>query len=147
MKILGFNFVKISAERITNDFKDTKINTNIDVSDVSEVKSDIFDNKEKIITIKFVNTLDYEPGIAKLELVGNILLSVDKSTFEEVLKEWKKKTLPNEFRLKVFNLILRKSSLKSLQLEEELNLPLHMPMPHLKSSNDRGKTPSLESKK
>ena len=45
------------------------------------------------------------------------------------------KNLPEEFRLSVFNLILKKSSLKALQLEEELNIPLHIAMPFLKAQD------------
>jgi len=32
----------------------------------------------------------------------------------------------------LFNIILKKSTLKALQIEEELNIPLHMQLPSLK---------------
>lgn len=133
MKIIGFNLTKISAEKLSNKLEGVKINTNIDISDIKEVKSDFFNAKEKILGIKFTNTINYDPDFSKIELSGNILISIDKNTFEQILKDWKKKNIPEDFRLTIFNLILKKSSLKALQLEEELNIPLHMPMPSLKA--------------
>ena len=46
--------------------------------------------------------------------------------------DWKDKKMPDDFRNTLFNLILRKASLKALQLEEEMNLPIHMQLPTLK---------------
>lgn len=131
MKILGFNFTKFSAERFSNKIEGVKINTNIDISDIKEAKSDIFNTKENILGVKFTNTISYDPDFAKIELKGNTLISLDKKTSEEVLKKWKKKEVPEKFKLDIFNLILKKSSVKALQLEEELNIPLHMPMPSI----------------
>jgi len=79
--------------------------------------------------------VDYSPGFAKGELEGKILIAVDPKIAKEILKQWKKKKMPEDFRLLLFNVILKKSSLKALYLEEELNLPLHMPMPSFKKEN------------
>ncbi|MBU0958867.1 MAG: hypothetical protein KKB31_02865, partial [Nanoarchaeota archaeon] len=108
-----------------------KINTKIDVSEIKEAKADIFKFKEEVLSIKFIFELDYSPNIANIELKGNILLSVDSSTHKEVLKQWKNKEMTEDFRLSLFNLILRKSSLKAMSLEEDLNLPFHLPFPSL----------------
>ena len=132
MKILGFNFTKLSAEKTSNNLEGIKVNTNIDVSDIKEAKADFLSGKEKILGIQFTNTILYEPNYAKIELKGNILVSLEENTFKEVLKSWKSKNMPDDFRLVIFNLILKKSSLKALQFEEELNIPFHMPMPSLK---------------
>ena len=133
MRLLGFNFTKLNAERISNNLKGVKINTNIDISDIKEAKADFLGEQEKIIGIQFINTISYDPDYAKIELKGSIILSVEESVFKEVLKNWEKKNIPEDFRLAIFNLILKKSSLKALELEDELNIPLHMPMPSLKA--------------
>lgn len=132
MKILGFNFTKINSEKISNKTEGIKLKTNLDISDIKPVKSDFLDQKEKIIGVKFVYNINYEPEFAKISLGGNILISLDQETYDKVIEEWKNKSMPEEFRLKIFNLILKKSTLKALQLEEELNIPLHMPLPSLK---------------
>lgn len=135
MKVLGFNFTKLNAERSPNETKEgIKINTNIDISSIDPVKADFLKDQEKVLGIKFKNLISYEPNYAKVILEGNILISTDEKSYNEILKEWKKKNIPTQFRVNVFNLILRKSSIKALQLEEELHLPLHMPLPSLKAS-------------
>jgi hypothetical protein len=136
MRIIGFNFTKIKVERLKEPSELTatelKINTNIDVLELKEVKSNILKTKEEIVGAKFVYEVNYAPDFAKIELEGKILISVDPKTAKEILKQWKKKKLPEDFNFLLFNVVLKKCSLKALFLEEELNLPLHMPMPSLK---------------
>lgn len=137
MKILGITFTKLNAEKFSVNAKGVKINTHIDLSEIREVKSDFFSSKEKVLGIKFSYEIDYNPDYAKLKLDGNILVSVEEFVFNQILEGWKTKNLPEDFRLSIFNLILKKSSLKALQLEEELNIPLHITMPFLRASDSK----------
>jgi len=135
MRIIGFNFTKISIEKLkeSSELKDQlKINTQIDVPELTEVKSHILKTKEEIVGAKFAYGVNYNPDFAKIELEGRILVAVEPKVAKEIFKKWKKKKMPEDFRLLLFNVILKKSSLKALYLEEELNLPLHMPMPSFK---------------
>jgi len=137
MKILGFNLTKINVEKFKDKVENLKINTQIDVAEISEVKSDFFKTKEEILAVKFTYGLNYEPEFAKLEFSGNIVLSLDSKTAKNVLKQWKDKKMPEDFRLPLFNIILRKSSLKALQLEEDMNLPIHMQLPSLRAQDKK----------
>ena len=135
MRIIGFDFTKISIEKLKESAElkeQLKINTQIDVPELTEVKSHILKTKEELIGAKFTYGVNYEPGFAKIELEGKILVTAEPKIAKEILKQWKKKKMPEDFRLFLFNVILKKSSLKALYLEEELNLPLHMPMPSFK---------------
>jgi len=58
---------------------------------------------------------------------------------KEVLKGWKDKETTDDFRIFLFNIILRKSNIKALQLEDELALPPHIPLPSLNKENMREK--------
>ncbi len=132
MKIIGFNFTKISAERLKDTLgpsEQLKVNTQIDVPELKEIKPDILRTKEEILTIKFTFGVNYNPDFARIELEGKILMALEPKIAKDVLKQWKKKKMPEDFRILLFNTILKRSSLKALGLEEELNLPLHMPMP------------------
>ena len=40
--------------------------------------------------------------------------------------------MTEEFRILLFNIILRKANIKALELEEQMNLTLHIPLPTLK---------------
>lgn len=144
MKILGLNFTKLNAEKFSIETSGVKIGTHIDLSEIREVKTDFFSSKEKVLGIKFSYEIDYEPNFAKIKLAGNILVSVDEQSFSKILEGWKNKNLPEEFRLGIFNLILKKSSLKALQLEEELNIPLHIAMPFLKKQDSNQAEPPLK---
>ena len=137
MKLLGFNFDKIKAEKITSKVENIKINTKIDIVEIKEVKPDIFKIKEEVLGICFVYSLNYDPDFAKIEFKGNILLSVESKIAKQVLKEWEEKKMPEDFRIVLFNIILRKSSLRALTLEEELNLPLHIQPPSIKKQENK----------
>ena len=71
MKILGINFIKLNAEKFSNNTVGVKINTHIDLSEIREVKTDFFSSKEKVLGIKFTYEIDYDPNFAKIKLGGN----------------------------------------------------------------------------
>lgn len=131
MRLIGFNFNKISIERFKENQENLKFNTKIDISSIDTIKSDILKTKEEIIKINFIYSVSYEPSYAKLELVGDIILSVEPKRAKEILKGWKNKNFSNDFRIFVFNIILRKSNIKAFQLEDEVGLPPHIPLPSL----------------
>ena len=137
MRVIGFNFDKISVEKHKERPENLKITTNIDVSDIKEAKSNILKTKEELIQAKFSYGVKYEPEFATISLTGNILFALPEDKAKEVLKEWKKKAMPEDFKLVVFNVVLRKSALKALQLEEEMNLPLHIPLPSFKKPKEK----------
>jgi len=129
MKLLGFNFTKISVEKISDKTENLKINSNIDISEIKEVKQSMLKSKETILSVNFSYEVNYNPDYAKVSLGGNFLVSLEPKTAKKVLKEWKDKKMPEEFKVPLFNLILKKANVKALELEEDLKLPLHMPMP------------------
>ena len=134
MRVIGFNFTKISIERLTDAGPEgeLKISTQMDVPEIKELKSDVLKTKEEILAAKFTYEVDYTPNFAKIKFEGKILLALEPKIAKDVLKQWKKKEMPEDFRILLFNVILKKSSIKALDLEEELNLPLHIPMPSFK---------------
>jgi len=132
MRVVGFNFGKINIEKLSGKAENLEIKTNLDVSEISEVKSEASLMKENLIGAQFNFKVDYNPDFAKIDLLGNVLFVVDQALSKEILTQWKDKKIPEQFRNLLFNSILKKANLKALQLEEEMNLPLHIPMPSLK---------------
>ncbi|MBU2562272.1 MAG: hypothetical protein KKF68_01260 [Nanoarchaeota archaeon] len=132
MKIAGFNFTKISVEKFSDNLKNLKINTNLDISEINEFKSDLFKTKEEIIEVNFDFKINYDPDFAKINIKGNVLLAFESKKVKDIIKQWKNKKIPEDIKITLFNIILRKSNLKALQLEEELNLPFHISFPSLK---------------
>jgi hypothetical protein len=132
MKVVGFNFNKMNVEKLISSYEKLSIKTNIDISEIKNVKQDLFKTNEEFIGVKFSFNLDYEPNVAKLEFTGDVVFSMDPKLAEEVVKQWKTKSIPEDFRVFLYNFILKKSNVKAFQFEEELNLPLHIPLPSVK---------------
>jgi hypothetical protein len=119
----------MDLEKKSNSIKDLKITTGIDILDIKEVKSNLFKSSDELVIVQFEYTINYEKDVASLKFKGNLVLSVEPNQAKEILKQWKDKKIPEEVRLSMFNIILRKSSLKALQFEEDFNLPPHIPIP------------------
>jgi hypothetical protein len=134
MRIVGFNYNKISIEKFSDKLEKLNIKTNIDISDIKPVDNNLLNTKNSIVAIKFLYTVEYEPNFAKIELSGMVLFELEEKQFKDILKSWKDKLIPEDFKLVLFNTILRKSNVKSLQLEDDMNLPLHISLPSIKKS-------------
>ena len=137
MKIIGFNFDRISIEKLSGKAEKLEVKTNIDISEIKAVKSENTLMKEDFIGVQFKFNVNYEPDFARINLSGNVLFAVDSKLSKNILKQWKDKKMPEDFRILLFNVILRKANLRALQLEEEMNLPLHVPMPSLRKQEPK----------
>lgn len=139
MKLAGFNFTKIFIEKKSSVFKDLKVNTNMNLKSIEEAKQDFLKTGDQFLTIKFSYGINYEPGIAKIELEGTMLVGMDKKQAKEVLSQWKEKKLEEKYNLSFFNVLLTKSNVKALELEEDFNLPFHFKLPTISSINKKQK--------
>ncbi len=135
MRVIGFNFKKMNIEKFKENPGNLKFNNKIDISSIEPLKSDFLKIKDDLLKIDYIYSVSYEPEIAKLELNGEILISVEPKMAKEILKDWKDKQTSEEFRVFLFNVILRKSNIKALQMEDDLGLPPHIPMPSLNKGN------------
>ena len=137
MQVIGFNLKKILAERSTN-FQRGPINTNIEFTDVDKEKLDMLKDLEAI-KISFVFSISYADQEKKEELKhgqvsfeGDIILSSTKEEVKNITKSWKKKQIEEDTRIPLINFILKKCSTKALILEDDLNLPAHIPFPQVR---------------
>jgi len=140
MKLAGFNFNKINVEKGQKEKPNNlKINTNVEILDITTKKSSFLKEKETFLVIQFSHMIEYGQDFAKIELSGNVGLVLDSKKGKDILKEWKKKKMPVDFKIDLFNLILNKTNVRALPLEEEMNLPYHIPLPSLKHPQEEGK--------
>lgn len=137
MRLVGFNFSKINVEKTEEKAGSLKINTNIDIKDISKINSDFLKTKEELLGVTFRFVVDYDPKVAKIELSGNVIFSLETKLIKEILNQWEEKKIHEDFKVFLFNIVLRKSNLKALQLEEELNLPLHINLPSVKKADPK----------
>jgi len=139
MKVIGLNFTKISAAKDENFKVGPAINTDIEFTNVEEESVSLLKEDSQALKSAFRFSVSYlesedkkSKKNAEIILEGNIIVSGTKDEAKDVQKAWKKKEIPNSFKVPLFNLILRKCSPKALQLEEELNLPTHIPLPQIR---------------
>ncbi len=135
MQVIGFNFEKINAEKKSKIKGKISINSNINIKSITQEKIIMVKDKP-VLKFNFSFKVDYKPNIAEINLDGFTMILMEKDEAKNTLKKWKKKEIPNEIRIPLFNLILAKSNLRALQLEEELSLPTHIPLPKIKPQQE-----------
>lgn len=135
MRIIGFNFSKISIERKEKLEGKLEINQNVDIKEV--VKEEVPFSSQEALKVKFNFSIIYSKGFAKLEFEGQVILLPEKDEMKKFFKSWKDKKIPEDSRVGLFNFIMGKCNIKALELEDELNLPLHVPMPKLAPGKDK----------
>lgn len=129
MRIIGFNLTKVLAEKEDIQKSRVQVEQNIDIKEVKKEKIPISD--EDVLKISFNLSLNYSDNYAKLEFEGSILILPDKGELKNFLDHWKNKKIPESSRVPLFNFIMNKCNIKALYLEDEMGLPLHVPMPRI----------------
>ena len=132
MAIVGFNLNKLSIERHNPIEGNVNVKTNLKINEVKEEKVLLELSKEKTtLQFDFEFSINYEPNIATIHFAGNVIDVEDEKEAKKILKEWKDKKLDEDLRLKISNMIWVKCNIKAFALEEELGLPVHIPLPRL----------------
>lgn len=136
MKVIGFSIDEITGKK-SHDFKRFNINTDVTFNDIEKSKLDMIKDGETLkVGFKFsVNYKDVDSKDDKkneINILGSIILMVDKEMSKEMLNSWKKKEIPKDKMVGLYNFVLKKCSVRALQLEEDLNLQPHIPFPQAK---------------
>ena len=130
MVVVGFNFTKINVEKKDNIKGKVNIANNVSIKSIE--KADLSLGKAKQDGVKFIFefTTDYEPDIANILLVGDVLFIDDEKKVKNILDEWKKtKKAPEDVMNQVLNTILSKCNVQALILSRDVNLPPPIPLP------------------
>lgn len=136
MKLAGFTFTRILAEKNANKLEDLKINSGINIESIEEIETKNIKSQDTFLLVKWNYEVNYNPEIAKISLGGNAILSMESKKAKDILNEWKNKKIDPEFNIVLLNIILKKASIKSLQLEDDFNLPPHFKLPSLKLKSE-----------
>jgi hypothetical protein len=134
MRVIGFNLSKILIERKEKSPDNIQVTQNINIKDVIKEKIPISDSEA--IKIEFNFIINYTENFAKLEFEGNVILLPEKDESKNFLKSWKDKKIPDSDKAPLFNFIMNKCNIKALDLEDELGLPFHIPMPRMNLEKD-----------
>ena len=133
MRLIGSGFTKIEGKRSKEYKPSQELPTNIEFLNMSKEKISNLADLEAI-KIEYEFSIEYDKetkGQTGVFLEGFLVLQSDPDEAKKIMKAWKKKAIPNDLKINLFNIILNKCSLKALQIEEELALPLHVAMPRV----------------
>lgn len=137
MRIIGFSFKKICAERKKDLKKNVEIKSKLNVKDIEKDNIEIAGD---ILKFSYVYSIIYDPGFAEITFQGTVLVVPDNSeSMKKILKEWNSKKLSEEIRIFLYNFIMAKCNLKALQLEEDFSLPAHIPLPRFSKQEEKTK--------
>lgn len=136
MQIIGFTFTKISSEKKPN-FKYSEVvpSPNIQILDIS--KTEVKISSIEAVQVKFVYTVSYESKEKSKEeqgnaiFEGNIVLSATSAEIKDLLKDWETKQVSNTFTVPIVNYVIKRTSGLALLLENEIDLPPHIPIPQI----------------
>ncbi len=137
MPIVGFNFEKVSVEKKNIIVEKVQIKSNISITDVKEQKLPTGKTKMEGLRFNFDFNLDYEPKLGNINLQGHIFYTDDPKTLKNIFKNYKKdKSISSDLTALIINTILLRSSVKALNLAQEVNLPPHIPLPRITQKVD-----------
>ena len=90
--------------------------------------------------LDFEFSLDYQPDIAIIDITGFVYYLEDPTRTKEIIKDWEKnKNIPIDIKQQVLNTIILKATIRALSLEQEINVPPHMPFPSIEPAKSRQK--------
>lgn len=134
MPIVGFSIRSIEGRRNKSRISgEIKVNSTPRINDVREVEIPAF--KNKVISLSFDFTTIYEPELAKIKIIGNVLLLTNNN--KTIINKWKKeRALPENISVEVLNHLFRRCLIKIAGIADELQLPPPIQIPRVKAKGE-----------
>jgi len=131
MTIIGTNFTEISVKKEKPIVKGLKINNNLSIKTIEKADLNLGSTQESLKFV-FEYTTTYEPKVATIKLIGEVLMIEKKENAEKIIKQWSdKKPVDEAIMTRVMNMALTKSTIKSLMFAQDLNLPSPIKLPRI----------------
>ena len=141
MPVIDLIITKLNGnkKRLTKPPKKTGITVSNN-SEINGIEKKTLPNGQEILLISFGFHSKYEPDIGSIEVEGEIAYHEPKleSIMKEEKKGKKKKIVLNDDVFAVVqNTILQESTIQSLIMAKNLQLPPPMQMPHIQVGNEK----------
>ncbi len=160
MRVIGFNFTRLSTERF-KEFINSSKNINISFKNINKEEVELLKNLDSI-KISFEYTLTHTESenqtneekkpqtekqlelnkenktqdLAKITIEGNIVLALPEVDSKEILKQWKKQEISPNFQVPLYNLIFKKCTPALVYLADSINLPSPVPIQKIQPKQD-----------
>ena len=129
IKIIGAKFLELEAKKNPNFSGKLQLKTNIQINLLEKIKE-----SKDTLKLTYIFEINYG-NLGKIVIKGVLFLSMDLNTIKIILKNKENKEYNTPEYIKVTNLVIQKASIKALELEEELGLPIHIKLPTLSVKN------------
>lgn len=141
MAIVGFNFTKISVEKLSDIKGKINISNNVAIVSVEKTELSLGTDKQGVLKFGFEFTSKYDPKVGAIELKGDVLYLDNPKNITMIVEEWKKnKKIPNNIMTNLLNNILNKCNIEALILSKDINLPPPIPLPKVKEAGAGGQS-------
>lgn len=138
MTVVGFNFVKMNVERTGVPRGKVSINNNVNIKSIEKVDLALGESKQQGLKFNFVFNSNFDPGIGKIELEGEVLYMGTDEKVKEILSTWDtEKKVSKDIVVGVLNSILAKCNVQAISLAHELNLPSPVPLPTVNVNQEK----------
>jgi hypothetical protein len=131
MRYVGFTLSKIEGEKSEESPKgNITVNSNFNLGEVKKEGDLTKDSKQDIFSFSFVYAISYEE-VAKLSFKGKVYIEIEDKSLVKDLEKSGSKFTDDELRKFILDLVLARTHVESLHLEERLNLPFHIQSPRV----------------
>lgn len=132
MTIVKINLHKVIAERnLDASGGQVKINNNVSLQNVESLDFSVDGKKGLKFTFSF--NCNYEPGLGKIEVAGQVLYVDQEDKVDKALEAWKtEKKVSREIMEQIVNAALHKGNIQAIKVSEEVNLPSPLPLPKVR---------------
>ncbi len=135
MRYAGLRLQKIEGEKFEEPSGgNISVNSNFNLGKVKKESDLTKDSDKPVFSFEFTYTVKYEE-FAKISFKGLIYIEIeDKKMIKELEKE-DAKVADDDLRKLILDVVLARTHVESLHLEEKLNLPFHIQSPKVKFGN------------
>lgn len=129
MTIVKISLHKVNAVRDVNaKGGQVKINNNVSIKEIEDMEFSI--PGKKGLKFNFAFNCDYEPGLGKIEVEGQVFYVNLEEKIREIKDLWTKdKRIPLDVMEQIVNASLHKGNIQAIKISEEINLPSPLPLP------------------
>jgi hypothetical protein len=123
-RLLGFNYTELKASKNPTFTGKVDINSNIAIDNMEKAKGT--DSKNDILKVDFSFSIDYEKDLGKVSLKGLLFVAADSKQIKQTISAWKDKKTPTQLYTTILNIVLQKTAVKAIEIEDEIGLPIHL---------------------
>ncbi|MCR4285165.1 MAG: hypothetical protein NUV97_03935 [archaeon] len=123
LKLMGSRITKVNGERVEDFDGKLEIKTNIHIISVEKIKE-----AKDTLKVKYGFGINYG-GLGNVSIEGLLFISSDQKTLKDIQKNINSQKVESKEQIILMNSIFQRASVRAIEIEEELGLPIHIRLP------------------